>query len=204
LAKAHPTAVNCVSCHMARRETQDGGHTVFTDHRITRLPAPDDSAAPSEDLAAWREPEPSLHERNLALAYLNAGISNRSPAQMVRAYRMLTEVQKNNPDDVAVLRGIGRALLLGKQPAEALRAFGRVLQLVPDSATSEEDVGVAAMESHQLDSAVAHLERAMTLDPLQLSAATALETAYREQGKKEKADDLANRVRLAMGGVSGR
>jgi hypothetical protein len=200
LAKGHPAAVNCISCHMARRETQDGGHTVFTDHRITPRPAADDSTAPSEDLSAWRDPEPSLQSRNGALAYLNAGISNRSPAQMVRAYRMLTEVQKINPDDVAVLRGIGRALLLGKQPVEALRAFDRVLQLVPDSPASEEDVGVAYLESGRLDSAVSHLERAIALDPLQLSAATALEEAYRKQGRKEEADNLANRVRIAMGG----
>jgi Flp pilus assembly protein TadD len=200
LAKAHPAAVNCVSCHMARRETQDGGHTVFTDHRITPRPEVDTPTALSEDLTAWRDPESSLQLRNLALAYLNAGISNRSPAQMVRAYRMLTEAQKITPNDVAVLQGIGRALLLGKQPVEARRAFDRVLQLVPESATSEEDVGIASLEAGQLDSAVSHLERAMALDPLDLSAATALQEAYREQGQKEKAAHLADRVRLAMGG----
>jgi hypothetical protein len=201
LAQAHPAAVNCVSCHMARRETRDGGHTVFTDHRITRRPEPDVPAALSEDLAAWRDPEPSLQMRNLALAYLNAGVSNRSPAQMVRAYRMLTEVQKATPEDVAVLKGIGRALLLGKQPVEALRAFDQVLQLVPDTAAGEEDAGVACLESGQLESAVRHLERAMTLDPLDLSAATALQEAYRKQGQKGKADGLVNRMRLAMGGA---
>jgi tetratricopeptide (TPR) repeat protein len=200
LAKAHPTAANCVSCHMTRRETQDGGHTVFTDHRITRRPVPDEPASPSEDLVAWRDPEPALQMRNLALAYLNAGISGRSPTQMVRGYRMLTEVQKTAPDDVPVLKGIGRALLLGKQPVEALRAFERVLQLVPDNATGEEDAGIACLESGQVQSAVAHLERAMTLDPLQLSAATALQEAYRKQGQSEKADGLANRMRLAMRG----
>ena len=47
-----------------------------------------------EDLVAWRDPEPALQARNLALAYLNAGISGRSPAQIVRGYRMLTEVQR--------------------------------------------------------------------------------------------------------------
>lgn len=25
---------NCISCHMPRHEVSDGGHTVFTDHRI--------------------------------------------------------------------------------------------------------------------------------------------------------------------------
>jgi tetratricopeptide (TPR) repeat protein len=201
LAESHPGANNCVSCHMTRRQAQDGGHTVFTDHRIARRPGLDEPPAPpTEELVAWREPEPALQERNLALAYVNAGISSRSPAMMVRGYRQLTEVQKTAPDDVAVLKGIGRALLLGKQPLEALRAFGRVLQLAPTSATSEEDVGVSCLEAGQLDEAALHLERALSLDPLSLTAATALEEAYRKQGRQEKSESVRNKIRLAMRG----
>jgi Flp pilus assembly protein TadD len=148
---------------MTRRQAQDGGHTVFTDHRIAKRPTPKEPPAPTDELVAWRDPDPALQGRNLALAYINAGISNRSPAMIVRGYRGLTEVQKTSPDDVAALRGIGRALLLGRQPLEAMRAFERVLQLVPDSATSEEDVGVSCLEAGQWDEAALHLERALSL-----------------------------------------
>ena len=161
---------------------------------------PEEPTPLTEELVAWRDPEQALQSRNLALAYVNAGISSRSPAMMVRGYRQLTEVQKTAPNDVAVLRGIGRALLLGKQPLEALRAFGRVLELVPASATSEEDVGVSCLEAGQLDEAVLHLERAMSLDPLSLTAATALEEAYRKQGRPEKSEALQNKIRLVMRG----
>lgn len=203
LAATHPDATNCVGCHMTRRQAQDGGHTVFTDHRIARRPmlkAPEEPAPPTEELVAWRDPEGTLQPRNLALAYVNAGISSRSPAMMLRGYRQLTEVQKTAPDDVAVLRGIGRALLLGKQPFEALQAFGRALDLTPASATSEEDVGVSCLEAGQLDDAVLHLERALSLDPLSLTVATALEEAYRKQGRPEKSEALQNKIRLAMRG----
>ena len=196
--KPHPVADNCVSCHMTRRQAQDGGHTVFTDHRITRqskLAGPD---LQPEELIAWRDPEPALRTRNLALAYLNAGISARSPAQIVRGYRMLTEVQRPAPDDVAVLRGIGRALLLGKEPREALKAFEQVRQLAPANATSEEDVGTACLESGQMEQAAAHLTRALELDPLLLSAATALQAVYQKIGDKEKAAALARQMQRAM------
>jgi tetratricopeptide (TPR) repeat protein len=198
LPKSHPTDANCVSCHMTRRQAQDGGHTVFTDHRITRRPAPDEAGPPPEDLVAWRDPEPELQVRNLAIAYLNAGVSSRSPAQIVRGYRMLTEVQRAAPDDIGVLKGIGRALLLGKEPLEALKAFERVLQLAPNSATSEEDVGIASLESGQVEQAAAHLERALELDPLQLSAATALQAVYRRLGDNEKAAAVGERMRRIM------
>jgi tetratricopeptide (TPR) repeat protein len=201
-SKSHPSGNDCVSCHMTRRQARDGGHTVFTDHRITRRPEPEEPVAPAEDLVAWRAPDPALQSRNLALAYVSAGISDRSPAEMVRGYRMLTEAQKSAPDDVAVLRAIGRALLLGKQPAEALRAFERALELTGANAGSEEDVGVAYLESGQPEKAISHLEKALTVDPFLLTAATELEEAYRRAGQPEKADDLARRMRLAMGGAS--
>jgi len=113
---------------------------------------------------------------------------------------MLTEVERTAPDDIGVLQGIGRALLLGKQPVEALKAFERVLQLVPKSATSEEDVGTALLESGQAEKAAAHLEQALALDPLLLSAATSLEEAYRKQGDPQKADDLRDRIRRTLQG----
>ena len=113
---------------------------------------------------------------------------------------MLTEVEQANPNDVAVLKGIGRALLLGKKPLEAVRAFQRVLQLSPGAAAAEEDVGVASLECGQLDQAATHLERALGLDPLQLSAVTALQAVYRNQGYEEKAAALGRRIERAMEG----
>jgi tetratricopeptide (TPR) repeat protein len=181
---------------MVRRQAGDGGHTVFTDHRITRRPQTEGaSAPPGDDLTAWREPDPSLAARNLALAYVDAGISGRTPALLVRGYRMLTEVQKTSPDDLAVLRAIGRVLLLGKQPNEALLAFGRVLELTPGNAGSEEDAGTAYLEAGKSPEAVAHLEKAMALDPLLLTAATSLEAAYRQAGQPEKAEELLRRIK---------
>jgi hypothetical protein len=198
LPKTHRETSNCVSCHMTARPAQDGGHTVFTDHRITRRPEPDAAAAPTDEVKAWRDSPPEFVMRNTALAYLRAGIANRSPAQIVRGYRMLTEVQKSSPDDIAVLKGIGRALLLGREPLEAMRAFQRVVDLAPHEAGNEEALGIAYLESGQAEPAAAHLERAMELDPLLLSAATTLREVYRKQGRIEQADRLDNLLERAL------
>lgn len=200
LPASHPVSAGCIGCHMPRRQARDGGHTVFTDHRIAKRPEPDSAAAPPSELTAWREPPAALRARNLALAYVDAGIAARSPAQIVRGYRMLTEVQKTAPDDVAVLEGIGRALLLGGQPREAVRAFTAALRLEPGSAANEKNVGVACLEAGRLEEAAAHLERALDLDPLLLEATAPLQEAYRRQGLTARASDVANRIRRAMGG----
>ena len=87
----------------------------------------------------------------------------RSPAQMVRGYRMLTEVQKSAPGDVGVLKGIGRALLLGKEPLEALKAFEQVLQLDPDNSAAAKRMWASPVWSPaRWKSRAAHLERALS------------------------------------------
>jgi tetratricopeptide (TPR) repeat protein len=140
---------------------------------------------------------PALQTRNLALAYVNAGFPP-ARAQIVRGYRADGGAE-GGARRIGVL-GNWRALLLGKEPLEALKAFERVLQLMPDNAASEEDAGVACLESGQVEKAATHLERALELDPLQLSAATALQAVYRRQGKNEKAVALGDRMRRAMQG----
>ncbi len=198
LAKSHPAAPDCISCHMQRRAAPDGGHTVFTDHRITRRPETDAPTAPVDELVAWRQPDPAVRTRNVALAYVEAGISARSVAQVVRGYGMLAELQPSMPNDIAVLKGIGRALQAGGKPLQSLKAFEWVLRLAPDNAANEMDVGVAELALGQWEQAAAHLERALELDPLLLSAGTALQDVYRKQGDETKADALAEKMRRAM------
>jgi len=204
LTKSHPSAADCVSCHMARRPAQDGGHIVLTDHRIRKKPHDDadEPAARSEELRAWRPPDPKLQARNLGLAYVNAGLADRSPAEIARGYRMLAEFQPSAPNDIEVLKGIGRAVLAAGHPDEALKAFEWALKLAPNDAVDEEELGIAFLRSGQLQNAASHLERALKLDPLMLSAGTALQEVYRNQGNSDKAEALAERMRRAMLGMT--
>jgi hypothetical protein len=57
LEKSHAApGRDCVACHMPRLPARDGGHTVFTDHRITRQPklASKANAEQPPNLSAWR------------------------------------------------------------------------------------------------------------------------------------------------------
>jgi tetratricopeptide (TPR) repeat protein len=203
LAKSHPGGSNgdCVDCHMPRRNAKDGGHTVFTDHRISRhpQPEPENETAPDGDLVAWRDPPPKLRERNLALAYADSGFEDRSASRIVRGYHMLTEVENEFPDDPAVLTALGRALLAIKQPLEAAMRFGRVLELGPDSAVDEANAGMAWKDAGDMEKATSHLEKAVNLDPLLFPAAEALMQIYQEHGDEGKAAALSGRVQEALG-----
>jgi hypothetical protein len=51
-----------------------------------------------------------------------------------------------------------------------------------------------------VEKSIVHLETALKLDPLLLTAATELEEAYRRSGRPERAEQVAQRMRLAMSG----
>jgi photosynthetic reaction center cytochrome c subunit len=189
---------NCIRCHMPRRDAKDGGHTAFTDHRIQRRPEPEQTFPEDTDIAAWREPTADLQKRNLAIAYINAGMEHRSPPFVVRGYRMLTEVQNQFSSDPDFFTSIGSALLMAKQTSEAEFAFERALQLNPDSAPEETNAASAYLQSGDINRAVAHLERAVAIDPLHLAADVPLINLYKRQGDSAKAAEISDRLSAAM------
>ena len=199
LSGSHPDKEsNCIGCHMPRRDAKDGGHTAFTDHRIQRRPEPQQDLATETDIAAWREPARDLQRRNLGIAYVNAGAERGFPPFVVRGYRMLTEVQNQFSTDGELFTSIGTALLLAKQTSEAELAFDRALQLKPDSVTGETNAASAYLEGGDIDRAILHLERAVTIDPLHLPADAPLIGLYKQQGNMAKANELSAAVSAAM------
>lgn len=151
------------------------------------------------DLVAWREPAPKLRQRNLALAYLNTGSESYSASEVVRGYRMLIEVEKEFPNDPAVLLAFGKALVNAKQPLEAAHTFDRLLELSPATALIETNAGRAWIEAGQTDKGIEHLERAIRLDPLFLPAAEMLMRSYQQNGEADKLEALSDLVRKALG-----
>jgi photosynthetic reaction center cytochrome c subunit len=199
LPASHPDKEsNCIGCHMPRRDAKDGGHTAFTDHRIQRHPDPESPLPADTDIAAWREPAPELQKRNLGIAYINAGMQHSSSAFVVRGYRMLAEVQTQFSNDDEFFASLGSALLLAKQTPEAELAFERALQLNPNSVADETNAASAYLQGGDIHRAVAHLERAVALDPLHLPADFPLIELYKQLGNATKADEISGRLSAAL------
>lgn len=190
---------DCIACHMPSRPAKDGGHTAFTDHRIARLPEEESTLPAGDDLVAWREPEPSVRQRNLALALVTSGMENRKPSQVIRGYKMLNRTGPSINGDAAALTVLGNVLLTGQQPVEAEHAFARALALRPNFAPYEVNLAGAMVAAGDSAGAVQHLETAVKLDPLLSQAVQLLSQAYRMQGEPAKADDLIARYRASMG-----
>ena len=190
---------DCVACHMPSRPAKDGGHTAFTDHRIARKPDEGIAAPARDDLAAWREPDPSVQQRNLALALVTSGMENRKPNQVIRGYKMLNRLGPSLNGDAAALTVLGNVLLTGKQPVEAEHEFAKALALRPNFAPYEVNLAGAMLAAGDTAGAVPHLETALKLDPLLSQAIDLLSQAYSKQGQEAKANDLIAHYRAAMG-----
>ncbi len=188
---------DCVACHMPRLAARDGGHTAFTDHRIRRRPTDPAPVAPA-GLVAWREPDPALRDRNLALALIAWAYVNHSEADMARGYRMLTSAEKQFPDDPDVLTSLASIQLHIHQPAEALRRFEKVLSLRPDSATDHVNAASVLIQLGNDTEAIRHLTRALELDPLFQPAVQTLSSLYRRRGETAQAADVSARYHRSM------
>ena len=203
-AASHPGRdTDCLSCHMPRRNAQDGGHTVFTDHRIQRRPESTLSNLPPDaNIAAWREPAPELQKRNLGIAYIDVGMQRHSSPFIIQGYRTLTEVQRQFTKDSDFFKWIGEALLVGKQTSDAKFALERALQLDPDSPVTEAGAAAPYIQEGDAERAIVHLERAVALDPLYLPATSTLIDLYQKQGKTAEAAELSGRIKAAMNAAS--
>ena len=201
---SHPAKdSDCLGCHMPRRNAQDGGHTAFTDHRIQRRPAAQPDLPPDTGIAAWREPSPELRKRNLGIAYIDAGMQRHSSPFIVQGYRTLTEVQRQFTKDSDFFEWIGEALLLAEKTSQAKLALERALQLDPNSALNEANAASPYVQAGDVDRAIAHLQRAVALDPLYLPAASTLIGLYKKEGKTREAAELSDKIKLALAETPG-
>ena len=189
---------NCLECHMPRRPASDGGHTAFTDHRIQRRPETRPDSSENTEIAAWREPSPELQTRNLGIAHIEVGLQRRSPTFIGQGYRELTEVQQQFANDSQFFKWIGEALLAAKQTSEARIAFDRALQLDPKSAVIETKVAAADLQAGDKAGAMAHLQRAIALDPLDLPTSSTLLGLYQSEGRLTVASELASKIAAAV------
>jgi len=126
-------------------------------------------------------------------------MQNESAQEVIRGYRMLNKVEKDYPDDPDVLTALGSVLLRGKQPAEALRRFEKVLALRPAYAPYEVNAASALIAAGRKAEALRHLERTLQLDPLLQQAVELLSSVYKDQDEDTKAVGLVGRYQREMG-----
>ncbi len=172
---------DCIGCHMPHRPVSDGGHTVFTDHRISRRPYSATAGAGGDQpqsLVAWRDPSGALAQRNLGLAEVKLGRRLESFALVNHGFQLLLDCWPSFPNDTSLLTGIGNALLAAGRGADAAAAFEQAIQMEPGVALHYLHAGLAWNTAHDYQKAAEYLEKALQLDPLLEQTYDELAVAY--------------------------
>jgi len=180
-AANHPSAPDCVTCHMPKRRTEDVVHAAVTDHLIQRT-LPHDPLAPlTERQDNYRGevvpyyPKESASDLLLAVAQviqrsnLERGIAQleaaigRSAPQRAEYYLELAEAYQNN-----------------NQPAKALPLYQQAVRRNPNFLFGWQKLATALRRSGNAAGAIAALQKAAQLSP---------DSPYtwREQGLAEQA-----------------
>ncbi|MDQ6700636.1 MAG: hypothetical protein M3Z36_10680 [Acidobacteriota bacterium] len=196
ISATHAELTGCAGCHMPARPTPEVAHTVYTDHRIRIRPDGGVAAnsAPGA-LRAWREPPQKERDRNLGLAYVDAGEQNRSASLVQKGFSILVDLKERDAD---VLSALGSVLLQKQRPAEAAAMFAGAVRLEPASALRVSNLGVALISAGDVQDGIAQLERVIELDPLLEQAYVFLADTYARTGQQELRKKVIERFLTAM------
>ncbi|MCC6364013.1 MAG: hypothetical protein IT165_10845 [Bryobacterales bacterium] len=102
---------NCVGCHMPKGRATDGGHTVYTDHRISGA-----SAAPAAMRSYFGR---DVSPRDLGLAYVRMGVAERNPEYLEKAWPLLRQAAGKGKKDPELYEAIGGLLESGGRREQA-------------------------------------------------------------------------------------
>jgi len=140
------------------------------------------------ELAAKLEPSKDLPYYGMVMALMQTD-------KAARAREILRERLQRKPDDYLLLYALGEMQdRVGASPGtpeeeEAVKALERSIELEPNMSTSRIALGRMLLRRGDLDNAIRHLEKAIELNPVDLSPCYQLATAYRRKGNKAKAEE---------------
>ena len=164
-ARAQTTpADNCIGCHMPKRDIRVISHSTATNHRIL--------AHPGEPF-----PDEAFHQATAAMPDI----------------LMLNVEGKRGPEATAppaIVRLQAYAILKAAKPqfnAAWLTTLAEVETGNPESALVQAALGHRDLEARKLPEAIAHLQHALQLDPMQTSVYMDLSDAQDQAGQPEEA-----------------
>ncbi len=181
----HAPAAECKSCHMPPLRATNVAHAALTDHRIPRRPGPSQAKAASErPLIAWREPAANVRQRDLGLAFYEAGATHQDWADLERGYNLLKPLAASSAGDVDVEAALG-SMLAGMGEADAAVGYlEKACLRSPDDARLRFLLGAALAGQGRLPRAATELEQAIRLDPSMQAAYEQLAAVYGRMGNE--------------------
>jgi tetratricopeptide (TPR) repeat protein len=169
---------------MPKIRASDISHAAITDHRILKRPSDEPIQRQTDtggQVVAWKNPEPSLVNRDLGLALFNLARSGRSEGNYHEAFRLLAH--SGSPATDAAVQAAEGYMLLGSGHAQpAIACFSRA---VTDDDQSPEywlDLGVAQQSAADNAAAEHSLRESIRRNPADYRPYQALAALLKKEG----------------------
>jgi predicted CXXCH cytochrome family protein len=195
LPETHDSASDCISCHMPRRLTVDGGHGVLTDHGIIRMPRP----VQTPDIRAGRLipfAGSTSDDRSQGLAYAELVLRSGYRVHQEEAFRLLMSALERDSRDAELLTHLAFILTQRGEIRKAGRFYESALQLEPDRTVALINLGGIYASQGRIEAAIRLWERALKVNAGLTEASVNLAQAYYSQMKAAEARAILRRALL--------
>jgi hypothetical protein len=185
---------NCISCHMPGTPVTDADHVVYTDHSIprralirNRKPAADAPLAAFGATNAGTNAGTAASPRDLGLAYAVVALRDQSAIYGVRAFDLLREAERQDPNEPQTLSYLADLYKTRKDDRTAETLYRRLYALDPTLSSAPMNLGAYEMERGHMDEAVRLFQEALRISPALVLVRMNLAVALIRTGKVAEA-----------------
>ena len=166
---------SCIKCHMPKFGAADV-HSAQSDHRILRRPPLTSQVRPvsnnlatSDDFVFFEEPGVTLskatRDRAAGIYSAEIGYLNNSSAAAQHAVKLLSRLQRNNPDDLELSFSMGKALIQTRKFKDAMDILEALFKTNPTNEDLLETLATTYHEHGRLNLARDRYERLLKMNP---------------------------------------
>jgi len=179
---------------MPSSPVSDADHVVFTDHAIPRRPSPR-NAKPAIDATLIAFGKANATPRDLGLAYAIVALREQNAAYASRAFDLLTEAERQNPNDPQTLSYLADLFKTRKKDdATARRLYQRLYQVDPTQSAAPMNLGAWQMEEGHNEEAIRLFQEALKISPGLVLVRLNLAAALMQSGRQEEAREVLKKA----------
>ena len=155
---------NCIACHMPSTSVSDADHVVYTDHSIPRRPSPRNRKPPADSpLVAFGGA--ASDPRDQGLAYAIVALREQNATYSNRAFDLLRESERRNPDDPQTLSYLADLYKTRKDDRNAALLYDRLHRVDHTQSSAPMNLGAYQMEQGHYEQAIRLFQEALRISP---------------------------------------
>ncbi len=184
---------NCIGCHMPSSSVIDADHVVYTDHSIPRRSVTRNQK-PSADAPLVAFGGAPSDPRDQGLAYAIVALREQNAAYGARAFDLLREAERRNPDDPQTLSYLADLYKTRKDDRNAALLYERLHTVDPTQSSAPMNLGANQMEQGHYEQAIQLFKEALRISPALVLVRLNLAVALVHEGRKAEARSVLEKA----------